>query len=177
MTLDENDYLTFQLYTASKTPRMKNARIKAWIFLTVAFGCFSYLFYRSNNDALGIYFLILAGLTATLYPFYSRWRYKKYYLKYIRDTYKNRFGEECDLQFDTDTIIAKDKGGEVKINKSEIEEINEINDFYFIKNRSGTCLIISKSKTEDIEKIQKEIKSMISNHNIRHNIELDWKWR
>ncbi len=73
--------------------------------------------------------------------------------------------------------MTKDKSGEVKFNKSEIEEVNEIKDFYFIKTRTGMTLIISKAKTDDIEKIKNEIKSMIETHGLKHNIDLDWKWR
>ncbi|MCE2896318.1 MAG: hypothetical protein LW721_17935 [Flammeovirgaceae bacterium] len=65
----------------------------------------------------------------------------------------------------------------MKINKSEIEEVNEIKDFYFIKTRTGTTLIISKIKTDDIEKIKSEIKSLVETRGLKHNIELDWKWR
>ncbi|MBI3220539.1 MAG: YcxB family protein [Bacteroidetes bacterium] len=177
MTLNEDDYLTFQLYTASKTPRVKKARIRSWILTTITFLCLAYLFYHSDNDFLTIYFLVIAGLSLTLFPFYTRWRYKRHYLKYIRDTYKTRFGEKCELEFTPDAIVTKDKSGEVKINKSEINEINEIKDFYFLKTSSGMALIISKSKTEDIEKIKSEIKSLVETGGVKHNIELDWKWR
>ena len=177
MTLDENDYLTFQLYTASKTPRVKRGRIRSWILTTVTFVCLAYLFYNSDNDFLGNYFLVISGLSLTLFPLYSRWRYKRHYLKYIRDTYKNRFGEKCELEFNNDTIGTKDRSGEVKINKSEIEEINEIKDYYFLKARTGVTLIISKNKTDDIEQIKNEIKSIVETRGLKHNIELDWKWR
>jgi len=177
MTLDESDYLTFQLYTASKTPRIRKARIRSWIGTTVSFACFAYIFYGSDNNVLAVYFLVCAGLSLTLFPFYSRWRYKRHYLKYIRDTYKNRFGEKCDIEFDSDTIFTKDRTGEARINKSEIEEINEIRDYYFIKFRTGTNLIISKTKSDNIEKIKTEIKSLVDTMGIKHNIEPDWKWR
>lgn len=177
MTLDENDYLTFQLFSASKTPSVKKNRIKSWILTTVTFACLAYLFYDSANEFLGIYFLVVTVLSLTLYPFYSRWRYKRHYRKYIRDTYKNRFGEKCDIAFTSDTIVTKDKSGEVKINKSEIEVINEIKEYYFIRTRTGVTLIISKTKADDIEEIEKEIKSMIEVRGLKHTIELDWKWR
>ena len=176
MTLGENDFLTFQLYTASKTPRIKNGRIRSWILTTGAFLCLAYLFYASNNDFLGNYFLVLAGMALCLFPFYSRWRYRNHYRKFVRDTYKNRFGENCELEFDHDFIRTKDSTGELKINKSEIEAINEIQNYYFLKTRSGTSLIISK-KTHDIENIRNEIKSMTETRGLKHNVELDWKWR
>jgi hypothetical protein len=177
MTLNENDFLTFQLYTASKTPRIKRNRIRSWVITTVMFLSLSYLCYDSENDFLGAYFLVLAGLALVLFPLYTRWRYKRHYLKYIRDTYKNRFGEKCELEIDEDTIGAKDKTGVVKLNKSEIEEVNEIKDYYFLKSRSGLNLIVSKTKSDDIEVIMKEIKSLVETRGVRHNIELDWKWK
>jgi hypothetical protein len=177
MTLDENDFLTFQLYTASKTPRIKKARIRNWIIVTLASLCLAYLFYESGNVILGNYFLIVAGLSATLYPFYTRWWYRKHYLKYIRDTYKNRIGEQCELDIDENTIGAKDSTGIVKINKSEIKEINEIKDYYFLKARTGTTLIISKVKTDEIEKIENEVKFLVEKFGAKHNIELNWKWK
>ena len=177
ITLDENDYLIFQLYTASKNPEVKRTRIRNWILNTVTFACLAYLFYYSNNDFLGHYFSICTGLSLSLFPFYSRWRYKRHYLKHIRNNYQNRFGEKSELEFNNDTIVTKDKSGEIIIYKSEIEEINEIKDYYFIKTRTGSTLIISKLKTDDIEKIKNEIKSMVETREIKHNIELDWKWR
>ena len=179
MTLDENDYLTHQLYTASKTPRIKKARIKGWILTTVAFLALTYLFFENNNGFLALYFLILSVLSLTLYPFYSRWRYKKHYQKYIADTYKNRFGEECTLEITEDIIFTKDRTGELKINTSEIEVINEIRDFYFVKLKTGGSLIISKVKTEpdELETIKKGLNDLVEKKRIKHNVELDWNWR
>lgn len=176
ITLDENDYLTFQLYTASKAPRVKKARIRGWILTTVTFIVFAYFFHTTDNNFLAIYFLVVAGLSLILFPQYFRWRYKRHYRSFVRDTYKNRFGEESELIFDADTIVVKEKTGELKLNKSEIEAVNEINDFYFLKTRAGTSLIISKSKTDQIDQITKEITSLIESHGVKHNIELDWKW-
>lgn len=143
----------------------------------MVFACLSYLFYKYNISFLGIYFLIATGLSLTLFPFYSRWRYKEHYLKYVRDTYKDKFGKEGEIDFDDDTVMIKGKGSEVKVNKSEIEEVDEIRDFYFIKTRIGVVFIVSKNKSNDIEKINNEIRSMIETQRLKHNIELDWKWR
>jgi hypothetical protein len=177
MTLDENDYLTYQLYTASKTPRIRKARIRGWILTTVTFLCLSYLFFENNNDVLGYYFLIASFLSLTLYPIYSRWRYKRHYLKYIQDTYKNRFGEEASLEINEDIVVTRDKTGEGRINTTEIESINEIKDFYFIKMKTGVSLIISKVKTDDLGRIKNDIQLLIEKKGIKHNLELDWKWR
>ena len=86
MTLDENDFLTFQLYNASKSPRIRRGRIKSWIITTVMFLCFACLFYQSNQALLTSYFLTLSGLSLVFFPYYTRWRYRKHYLNHIRET-------------------------------------------------------------------------------------------
>lgn len=78
---------------------------------------------------------------------------------------------------DYETVGTKDATGEIRINKAEIEEINEIKDYYFLKARSGVTLIVSKNKSDDIEKITALIKSLVETYGVRHNIELDWKWK
>ncbi|HMG91223.1 MAG TPA: hypothetical protein VK589_14255 [Chryseolinea sp.] len=177
MTLDENDYLTYQLYTASKTPRIRKARIRSWILTTVAFLCLTYLFFENSNDLLGYYFLVASVLSLTLNPIYSRWRYKRHYLKYIQDTFKKKFGEETTLEITEDYIATRDKTGEAKINTTQIEAINEIKDFYFVQMRTGESLIISKVKTDDPDSLKREITSLIEKKVIKHNVELDWRWK
>lgn len=176
MTLDKNDYLTHQLYTASKTPRVRNSRTRNWIFTTITFLGLTYILYDNGNLFLSIYFLVFSILSALFYPLYSRWRYKRHYLKYIQDTYRNRFGEECKIEITEDHILTQDKTGNSTINTSEIEQINEIKDFYFIKMKSGVSIIISKAKSDDLTSIEKAIESLV-NKGIKHNIELDWKWK
>ncbi|HPH45444.1 MAG TPA: hypothetical protein PKU83_00450 [Chryseolinea sp.] len=139
----------------------------------------TYLFFENSNDFLGYYFLVASILSLTLYPLYSRWRYKRHYKRYIADTYKNRFGEECKLEINEDFIVTKDKTGEGKINTTEVEEINEIKDFYFVKMRIGVSLIISKVKTDasELEILVKGLKELVDKKGVKHNVELNWKWR
>lgn len=175
--LDQNDYLTFQLYTASQNPQVKRMRLMSWILTTIVFLCCAFLFYQSANQLLAWYFLICAGLSAVLYPFYSRWRYKRHYLKHIQNTYKHKFGTESDLSFTEDAIINKDLNGEIKFNISEIEAIHEIKDYYFIKSKGGLSLIVSKLKSKNIDFVQKHIEQLVNEKKIPLHVNLEWKWR
>jgi hypothetical protein len=177
MKLDENDYLNYQLYTASKTPRIKKARIKSWVLATVSFLCLSFLFFRSDNHTVGYYFLIVSGLSLVFFPLYSRWRYKRHFLAYTRDAFKNRYDEEVTLDISAEVIRTKDKTSEVIINTSEIEEINEIKEYCFVKIKTGQSLIISKSKTENFEEIKGILQNIANTKGIKYNLDLDWKWR
>ncbi len=177
MTLDENDFLTFQLYQASKTPRVKNSRLRARIITTVLFLSLAYLFFIRDDNSLAYYFLVLSIAAAIFFPFYTRWRYKQHYQKYIHDTFKNSFGQPCQLEFGDDFISVTNNTGVTKINKLEITEINEIQDYYFLKVSSGISLMIAKQKVDDIESIKAELKSLVEKTGIKHNVELDWKWK
>jgi hypothetical protein len=177
MTLDENDFLTFHLYQASHTPRIKKARRRNWILITVIFLILSSIFFIRDDNALGYYFLILSIITAIFHPFYSKWKYKRLYQKHIHDTFKNNFGKRNELEFGDSFISITSNTGVTKINKSEITEVNEIQDYYFLKVSSGVTLMIAKQKVDDIEQVKIELKSLIEKNGIKHNIELDWKWR
>jgi hypothetical protein len=177
MTLDENDFLAHQLYTASKSPRVQKGRRRRWIFTTVSLVAMSFIFFESYKDVLGYYFLVLSVLSLFFYPMYSRWYYKRHYRNYIRDEYKNRFGREVTLEINDDVILATDNTSESKIDTSEVEAINEIKDYYFVKLTSGVSVIISKTKEKDIDKITTALKSLAEKRGIKFNEELDWKWK
>ena len=59
------------------------------------------------------------------------------------------------IKIGEDMIVTRDDNGtELKFNTDQIEVINEIRDYYFIKIKSGLSLILPKSKLEDPEYIK-----------------------
>ncbi len=175
--LEEDDYLSFQLFTASQSPLIRKSRIRAWIITTIIFGGLSYYCFNSKNDALGYYFLIITALSLVFYPFYSRWKYKRHYLKHVRQTYQEAFGIECTIEIDEEIISTKSKTGEGKLNLSEISEINEIKDYFFVRVRTGGSLIIPKAKITDQEQLVSKMRSLAIARNIKHTTDLNWKWK
>ncbi|MBL0742537.1 YcxB family protein [Chryseolinea lacunae] len=176
MTLTEHDYLTYQLYTASKSPSVRKGRLRRWLFTTITFAAMAFLFADRDDLFLFYYFVVATLLSLTLYPFYSRWRYKRHYEKYIREVYKNRFGEEATVEIGDEQLVTKDKTGEGKFNISGIEAVNEIADYYFIKMVTGPSLIVPK-RNPDIDKFRSDLTSLVATHGIAHNVELDWRWK
>lgn len=83
-TLDAEDYLAYQLYAASINPTVLARRKKEWVLTTLTFVLLGVLFYSSNNLFLGLYFWGVALLTVFCFPSYSRWRYKKHYLRHVK---------------------------------------------------------------------------------------------
>jgi hypothetical protein len=177
LTLDEQDYLIFQLYNASKTPRIRNARIRNWIVFVVLMLCLAYLFRDRPDNFLRNYFLVMAIIAVPFYPFYSRWRYKRHYSKYVRDTYKDKVGLEAILTFTPDAIHCKDRTGEMVLYKSEIEAIDVIQDYYFLRVKGAGNLVFPKAKVDSLEALEAEIRSLLERGGIKHTVDLNWKWR
>ncbi|MBT4969393.1 MAG: hypothetical protein HOM80_10340, partial [Bacteroidetes bacterium] len=170
--LEKNDFLLFQLYTASKSVRIKRKKIRSWILLTLGSIFFTFYFHLDNSQFLTYYFLFCSFLVGFFFPKYFKWRYKKHYLKNIKEHYSNRFGIETTLEFTDAGIHTKDKTGESKINISEVEIVNETMYHYFIKISSGMSLIIPKSKITEPKILMKQFEKM----KLSINKELNWKW-
>lgn len=176
-TLTENDFLQQQLFTASKSGRIKKQRRKSWIINSFTILCLSYLFYQSGNNFLTYYFLGFGILFVCLFPWYLKSHYKKHYKKFIQDTYKNRFGVTVTVKFNQDCIETFDITGESKINLSEIEEIIETGEYIYLKMRTGGKLIIPKLRIDYVDRLREELKKIADKLNIKFVSYLNWKWK
>ena len=177
--LDEEDYLCHRLFYASKSEqyikqRRKNLFLWPGIFLFLTF-----LTFLDDRAFSFYYFLIAAVLFPILVPIYERFRYKKHYLKYIRETYKDSFGKTAEFVFTNETIEAKDQTGiNSSVPISQISEISEIEKYYFLHLQSlGQSFIIPKEKIQNLPEVANAIKEITEKFNIKYNVELNWKWK
>lgn len=175
-TLEKEDFLTFQLYSATKSETVKKNRNKNRIRVPIVYAILSIILYIYADILFAAIFLIIGLLWYLLSPYYLRKRYLKHYSKHIEEHYKNRFGKSESLTFNSDIMESKDITGESKLNLSEVEELNEIKDYYFLKFSSGVSLIIPKNRIEKKEDLKESLLKIVSDFNIKHNQELDWKW-
>jgi len=175
--LEKSDFVVFQLYTASKSERIKRKRFRIKIIFPLIYlvlGLFSLLI---NDIVLCIFFIIVGSAWYLFYPKYESNRYIKHYQSYIDENYKNRFGKSETIEFEDDAILSKDYTGESKLYLSEIEELNEINEYFFLKFNSGVSLIIPKNGILSSEPLDRYLKDLSSRLKIKHYIDLDWKWK
>jgi hypothetical protein len=138
--------------------------------------CIGYFFFSSGNRILGSYFLIMAVIMITLFPLYSKWRYKNYYKKYVKEIFANRFDKPVTLDFNDDNIETSDPAGESKIYLSDLDNITETARYFYLHLLSGSHLIIPKANLNNITALKSEL-NRVSNHlNISYFTELNWKW-
>ncbi len=174
--LDKEDFLRFQLFTASKSKRIRKKRITSWILMTSSFLCLGLVLLDNADKLLAYYFLTVSIISLFFYPVYSKWRYKKHYQKHIEENYKNKIGLLIEISLDQEYITMKDRSSEVRIKLTEIESIHEIKEDLFIKLNTGDTLIIP-ARIPDFESFMKELATTLPDSKIQWNKEYNWRWK
>ncbi|TKG95121.1 hypothetical protein EYV94_10425 [Puteibacter caeruleilacunae] len=176
ITLSKDDFLRFQLFTASRSKRIKTKRTRTWLILTASFIVLGLLFLQREDKFLSYYFFVFSLLTLIFYPMYERKHYRKHYKKHIREHLSNKIGVESQIGFVDGYIISRSENQESKVRITEIEEINEIAENLFIKIKTGESLIVP-SRLECYNELKDQVAEVTRSLNIGWSKQLDWKWR
>jgi len=175
-SVDENDYLTHQLYVASKSMTIKNSRLMGKIItpiILVGFGCVKF---NEGNLFMLILLSTLAIIWFFFYPLIEKHRYKKYYKNFIKETYKNTSGKAATLEVNDEYILSNHDGNESKILIKELEEINEIDNYIFIKLKIGGSFVLPKNKINSVNDLVFKLQELSKTLGIKYNFEKNWKW-
>jgi len=176
-SLNENDFLQYHLFNASKSDRIKKQRRKSWFVNAILIFCFGFISYLNGNHVLVDYFLIAGILAVCLFPFYLRWYYKNHYKKFAKETYKKRVEEICTITFTEDYIESFGRTGTSKINMPEVEKVYETGQYFFLKLKTGSTLIIPKYKIDNIDDLRDEFIKIIDTFKGEFISDLDWRWK
>ena len=176
-SIDENDFLIHQLYTASKSKRIKNKRLRSQFVVPIIYILFGLYGYMTDRPVLMAIFIAFAVLWLLLYPFWERKRYVNHYKNFIKENYKNRFDKIGTITFSDEFIITKEEENESKISTKEIEKITELKPLVLVKLKDGQSLILSKDKIGEIDKLIDNLKELAIKLRIDYNIEENWEWR
>jgi hypothetical protein len=176
-SLDQNDFLQYQLFTASKSDRIKKKRTKTWLILSGSWLLFSFVFYQRHDTLLFYLFLAYGLITLLFYPYYQRRQYKNHYAKFIADTYKNRFGKTSNITFTETALETNDITGESKINLAQLENLTETANYFYLKMKTGGHIIIPRYKLNNVSEVQEKLKALCTKLSIDFITDLNWKWK
>lgn len=173
-TLKEDDFLEYQLYTTSKSATIQKKRLLSKFVvpaLYVLVGVFFY-FYDNNKNAILIC-IFLGALWLLIYPFYSKYRYKRFYLNHIKKNYTDKLDHVDALKLGNNNYFyIKEQGKEGKIKTSEAEKLIELKDHFFLQMKKGGAIIIPKSYVLNTEAFKQKIADL----NIDYLNETKWRW-
>lgn len=181
MTIDykigENDFLTHQLFLASKSDRIKKKRQRNKILVPLIYAALGLFFLFENKFLMTLIFFMVGLLWFFIYPLWERRHYINHYKGFIKENYKDRIGKMGTLVLNNDFILAKDSGSESKILTSELELINEIPSSIIIRIKGGQSLLLPKDKIPDIKTVIITLQELATILNIKYDIDENWEWR
>ena len=67
-TIEEKDFLNYQLFAASTSKSINNKKLIGRVILSAAAGVSGIYFYRKENITLAVLFIVLTRIVAALYP-------------------------------------------------------------------------------------------------------------
>ena len=175
-SLDRNDYLTYNLFEASKSKRIKRSKLLGKILLPIFFIIYTLIAFIYISIFSSCILFSIAALWFFFYPLWSKKHYEKHYKAHVDETYKAKFNEKTTLEITKDDLkySAEDSGS--KISTNQIQEIIDIPTMILIKLKVG-AYILPKEKIADIEIVKKELKELSEYLQIPYTIENDWKWK
>lgn len=176
--IDENDFLTHQLYIASTSERIIKKRHRNRVIVPLVYFLLGFLLFLLK-DQLGllITFFIIAIVWYVVYPIWERRQYIRHYKGFIRENCKDRFGRTATLEFTNDFILAKDNGSESKVLTIELEEIIEIPTMFLLKLKGGQSFILPKDKISNTDILTTRLKELATHLSIRYKFDDNWKWK
>ena len=174
---DENDFLTHQLFVASKSDRIRKKRRNSRIIgplIYLALGLF-YIF--ENLIILAVILFLLAVLWYFIYPLWERRYYIRHYRDFIRENYKERIGKTGTLEIKDEFLLGKSGGSESRVLTSELEEIDEIPTLILIRLKGGQSFLLPKDKIPNIDGVKARLKELASFVKINYNTDDKWEWK
>lgn len=175
--LDEDDFLTHQLFIASRSPRIQSKRKRSRISVPIVYSIIGILFLFQEQFGLTVVFGLLGLLWYVFYPKWDKNRFVKHYQKFIEETYKERLGVGVSLEIGNEYMWARDKANESKIAISELTEICEISSTIYLLLRSGQTLILPKNKIKDLDSLTKTLRELADRLAISYTVNHHWSWR
>ncbi|MBD8489756.1 YcxB family protein [Echinicola sp. CAU 1574] len=176
-SLDESDYLTYQLFNSSTSKQSLKNRRRSWLLVTGAFALLAFVTYNNKDEVLGIYFGVLSIISFIFYPFYIRWKYKKHFLSHIREHLASNFGKKASLEFQKDYILAFDENeSESKINLKSVKSIHELPEHHLIRLDGGQTLILPKQKTNNLHQLESDLNQLAKSLGLTIMDNTKWTW-
>ncbi|MDD2798577.1 MAG: hypothetical protein PHV20_08300 [Bacteroidales bacterium] len=175
--IEENDFLTHQLFLASKSDRVRKKRFRNKVVVTIIYLFMGLVSFISGNIDSAKGSVIIALLWFFLYPLWEKRHYIRHYKSFLRENYEERFGKKVSIEFINDFILIKDNASEGKLLTTEVQEIHEIPSAIYIRLKGGQSIILPKQEIDEIENLKDRLNELASFLKIEYNLDEKWEWK
>src|SRR5919109_3535196 len=123
-SLDENDYLTYMLYSTSKSKRVQKRRALNKLILMMVYVLTGLFLYSRNGPVASAVFYILCIPLYFLYNSFEKKQYLKHFKKFIHTHFQENLGRPSSIEFEENHLRAVDDE-ENRYGYADIEWISE----------------------------------------------------
>lgn len=173
-TLEKDALLTYQLYVASRSPRISRQRKRArWLvaFVAVALGG-SYVYLQMYAGAAILMCLGLAWFLA--YPMYSAWYYRRHYEKHVEEALSGLTRTKVSVGLNG-VLLLQDHTAESRVKLDHIETIVQIPGYTMIMLSSGQAVTLPEKQLGD--ELNPFVEALLEKSEARFSQEPEWKWK
>lgn len=175
--LTEQDFLDYQMYSATKSDRINKKRQRSRMGMSLLYLSFGVFFLATQSYAFGGAFMFVSIIWYFAKPTLDKKRYENHFRGFINEQYKENFDRKVNLELTDDYIFAKEAGMESKVPVTELIEVTELKNLILIKLKKGQAVLLPKHSMERSEMLIARLKEIADKINISYVTELDWKWR
>jgi Ca2+/Na+ antiporter len=175
--LEKEALVNMNLYRIAQSESILKTRKTAQIIVTALPIFVAIYFYVYGNMTIVLLSLLFSVAAYILYPLRDARFYKKKITANVIQANQDKFEQQITLTFDEQYLSSEINGNEGKVELSEIEQIDEIQNEIFIKTKTGQSIFIPKNGVSNISDFIPFLKKLSTTLNIPYLVDLDWKYK
>lgn len=176
-TLEEKDYLNFQLYHVSANKDVKKQRRNTQIIVSIAVGLLGLFFLLFGERWEGVYFLIGTIPVYYLCRFYSSILYRFSIKKHIANIYRKTTPRQVSLSILDGKLKYSERGLTSNYMFSDILSITNTRKYLFFRFSETSFIILPKRELIDVSYVVNHIRDEAKKSGINFSEKTSWKWR
>ncbi|MDD2981890.1 MAG: hypothetical protein PHQ74_00745 [Crocinitomicaceae bacterium] len=184
-SIGADDFLNFQLFTASESPVVKRRRLKSKLAFAILYIAFGLFFVVDSKWVYASTFFVLAILWFFFYPLREKRMYERNYKNFILENYRNRFDKEATMEITNAYIQTKDGVNKGKALLSEVSEIVEMPTAIYLRLNTAQTFMLPYDRIEflessDVKNTQEMIlkfKEIANLNQLKYTDLTNWKWK
>lgn len=184
-SIGADDFLNFQLYTASQSPIVKRRRLKSKLAFAILYIAFGLFFVVDSKWIYASTFFVLAILWFFLYPLREKRMYERNYKNFILENYRNRFDKEATMEITNEYIQTKDGVNKGKAFMNEVSEIIEMPTAIYIRLNSAQTFLLPYERIEFVEnsgvknsqEMILKLKEIAQLNHVKYTDKTNWVWK
>jgi len=144
--LKESDYLTLLLYHSSNNKLHLKKRRRTRILVPIVYLVLGgYVYFTNNKLNVFISFILFALFWWFIYPFYSKWNYKRHFKKIVKENFQDIVDTLVEIELIEAGILVKDHAADSHFKYNALQVIIETQDHLFIKISTVQMITIPKN--------------------------------